>query len=187
MALSAEDKAGSRATHEVGGRIAMNINLVRQQISNLELRFPQLVEDAEAWALSIDSETSTFDVLRQIERRRQEAASMAGALASNIAEIELRQARFVEREKAMRDLGFKIMEIAGLKKAEFAEATYSIRNGQQKLVGGDNLNPENAVEEFQRIKYEFNREAIKEALKRGENVPGFSLSNAEPSLSIRTK
>lgn len=163
----------------------MNIDLVRQQIANLELHFPQLVEDAEAWALSIESETNAFDMLRQIERRRQEAASMAGAIASNIAELEIRQARFVEREKAMRALGFKIMEIAGLKKAEFAEATYSIRNGQPKLIG--DATPDTMPNAFVRTKLELDRTAIKEALQAGSIVPGFELSNSEPSLSIRTK
>lgn len=163
----------------------MNIDLVRQQIANLEMRFPQLIEDAEAWALSIDSETGTFDVLRQIERRRQEAASMADAIASNIAELEIRQARFIEREKAMRSLAFNVMEIAGLKKAEFAEATYSIRNGQQKLIG--DATPDMMPNAFVRTKLELDRTAIKEALQAGSIVPGFELSNAEPTLSIRTK
>lgn len=165
--------------------MTMRIDLVRQEIANLGFRFPQLVEDADAWAISIESETSTFDVLRQIERRRQEAAAFAGGLASNIAELEARQARFVEREKAMRDLAFRIMQIADIRTAEFAEATYSIRNGQQKLVG--DAHPANVHADFRRIKVELDRAAIKEALKAGTAVTGFELSNAEPTLSIRTK
>lgn len=163
----------------------LNPDIIRQQIANLGMRFPQLIEDAEAWALSIESETSTFDLLRQIEKRRQEAASMAGALASNIAEIEIRQARFVEREKAMRVLAFKIMEAAELRRAEFAEATYTIRNGQQKLVG--DLPLENIPSEFIRTKSELDRPLLKQALQAGRNITGFELSNAEPTLSIRTK
>ena len=163
----------------------LNPDIIRQQITNLGMQFPQLIEDADAWALSIESETSAFDLLRQIERRRQEAANMAGALASNIAEIEIRQARFVEREKAMRVLAFKIMSAADLRKAEFAEATYSIRNGQQKLIG--DTDAEQLPAALQRRKVEANREAIKEALKAGQTVTGFTLSNAEPQLSIRTK
>jgi len=163
----------------------LNPDIIRQQITNLGMQFPQLIEDADAWALSIESETSAFDLLRQIERRRQEAANMAGALASNIAEIEIRQARFVEREKAMRVLAFKIMSAADLRKAEFAEATYSIRNGQQKLIG--DTDAEQLPVALQRRKVEANREAIKEALKAGQTVTGFELSNAEPQLSIRTK
>lgn len=163
----------------------LRIDLVRQEIANLGFRFPQLVEDADAWAISIESETSTFDVLRQIERRRQEAAAFAGGLASNIAELELRKERFVEREKAMRSLAYRIMEIADLRKAEFAEATYSIRAGQQKLIG--DADPKAMPAKYCRVKYELDKEKIKEALKAGEAVTGFELSNAEPSLSIRTK
>lgn len=163
----------------------VRLDLIRQEIANLGHRFPQLVEDADAWAISIESETSTFDVLRQIERRRQEAAAMAGALASNIAEIEVRQARFVEREKAMRSLAFRIMEIADLRKAEFPEATYSVRAGQQKVIG--DADPRTMPAKYCRVKYELDKEKIKEALKAGQTVTGFELSNAEPSLSIRTK
>jgi hypothetical protein len=163
----------------------MRIDLVRQEIANLAFRFPQLADDPESWAISIESETGAFDVLRQIERRRQEAAAFAGGIAGTIAELEARQARFVEREKAMRALAFKVMEIAEIKKAEFAEATYSIRNGQQKVVG--DADPMTVPEKYCRVTYELDKAKIKEALKAGTIVTGFELSNAEPTLSIRTK
>jgi hypothetical protein len=164
----------------------MRIDLVRQEIANLAFRFPQLADDPESWAISIESETGAFDVLRQIERRRQEAAAFAGGIAGTIAELEARQARFVEREKAMRALAFRVMEIAEIKKAEFAEATYSIRNGQQKLIG--DVDPRHGVPaEYVRTTVEIDRAKIKEALKAGTVVTGFELSNAEPTLSIRTK
>lgn len=163
----------------------MNIDLIRQQIANLELRFPQLVEDAEAWALSIDSETDTFDVLRQIERRRQEAASMAGALASNIAEIELRQARFVEREKAMRALALAIMNTAQITKAELPEATLSITKPRERAV----ILPDYTAhpDYCHPPVYKPDMKKIKEALEGGEKLNWASLVMGEPSISIRTK
>jgi hypothetical protein len=97
----------------------------------------------------------------------------------------LRQERFERREKAMRAMEFKIMEAANIKKAELPEATLSIRNGQQKLIGEPDL--DFVPFEFIRVKREIDRNAIKEALKAGQTVTGFELSNAEPSLSIRTK
>lgn len=160
-------------------------NVIRQQIANLLLQWPELQEDEVLRADMVEGETEAFDFLRIIERERQEAAAMAGALAENIAQIGLRQERFERREKAMRVLAFKIMEAADLRKAELPEATYSIRNGQQKLVG--DIPADHVPEQYRRVKIEVDRAAIKDALKNGSVIPGFELSNAEPSLSVRTK
>jgi Gp157 protein len=160
-------------------------NHIRQQIANLLLQFPELEEDEVLRADMIEGETEAFDFLRMVERQRQDAASLAGAIASNIAELGLRQERFERREKSMRALMFKIMEAADIKKAELPEATLSIRNGQQKLVG--DAQPHEMPNEYVRTKLEIDRTAIKDTLKAGGIVPGFELSNAEPTLSIRTK
>lgn len=165
--------------------MTMNIVAIRQQIGNLLVSYPELAEDEILRADMIEAETEAHEFLRIIERKRQEAASMAGAIAENIAELGLRQERFERREKAMRAIAFKIMETADLKKLEMPEATYSVRNGQQKLVG--DANPEDMPHPYKRVKHELNRAAIKEALQEGIKVRGFELSNAEPSLTIRTK
>lgn len=160
-------------------------NIIRQQIANLLVSYPELAEDDVLRADMIEGETEAFEFLGMLERQRQEAAHMAGAIASNIAELGLRQERFERREKSMRALMFKVMEAGDIKKAELPVATLSIRNGQQKLVG--DAEPESVAEEFRRLKIELDRNAIKEALKAGQTITGFELSNAEPTLSIRTK
>jgi hypothetical protein len=165
--------------------VRLDPSIIRQQISNLLLQCPELQEDEVLRADMIEGETEAFDFLRIVERQRQEAASMAGAIASNIAELGLRQERFERREKAMRGLAFKVMEAADLRKAELPEATYSIRNGQQKLVG--DVPTDHVPEQYRRVKIEIDRAAIKDALKNGSVIPGFELSNAEPGLSVRTK
>lgn len=159
--------------------------VIRTQIDALLAQWPELAEDDVLRADMIEAETEAFEFLRIVERHRQEAAALAGALAGNIAELCLRQERFERREKAMRSLAFKVMEAGSLKKAELPEATYSIRVGQQKLIG--DADPSTLSADHTRTKIELNREAIKEDLKAGRAVTGFTLSNAEPSLSIRTK
>ena len=160
---------------------------VRQQIANLALTYPEIAEDEDAWALTVESETDVMDLLREIEKRRQAAAAFAGGIASNIAELGLRQERYERREKAMRELAFKIMNFADLKKAELPEATLSIRNGQQRLVSYANISSAELPDDLCRIVREIDKTKIKEALKAGQTVTGFELSNSEPSLSIRTK
>jgi hypothetical protein len=160
-------------------------NIIRQQIANLLISNPELAEDEILRADMIEGETEAFEFLRRVERERQSAASLAGAIASNVAELGIRQERFERREKSMRALMMKIMDAADIRKAELPEATLSIRNGQQKLVG--DAEPLSVGADFRRVKYELDRNAIKEALKAGAIVTGFTLSNAEPTLSIRTK
>lgn len=158
-------------------------DIITQQITALALQYPELKDDEDGWMLSVESETDVHDFLRQIERRRQEAAAFAGGIASNIAELELRQQRYENRERAMRSLAFKIMQVADIFKAELPEATMSIRPGTSKVI----ITNEEAIPDILcRIKREPDKTKLKEHLLNGP-IAGAILSNAEPTLSIRTK
>jgi len=157
--------------------------VIRQQIANLLLQWPELAEDDVLRADMIEGETDAIDFLRQVERKRQEAACMAGAIASNIAEQGLRQARYVRREQVMRELEFKVLQAADLKKAELPEATLSVRAGVPKVIVTDEVA---LPEQLFRVTRSPDKAAIKEWLAKGP-VPGAEMSNSEPVLSIRTK
>jgi hypothetical protein len=169
-----------------GKGIAMRLDpaIVQQQISNLLLQFPELQEDEQLRADMIEGETDAHEFLRVIERKRQDACVLANAIGNHIGELKLRLDRFERREEAMRALAFKIMNVADLKKLELPEATLSIRNGTQKVLI---TNEAHIPDDLCRIKREPNKTAIKDWLMAGNPVPGAELSNAEPSLSIRTK
>lgn len=159
-------------------------DLIRQCIANLLLAHPELFDDEEARALSIESETPAVDYLRSLEHRRREAETMAGALAEQIAQLELRQERFVRQEKACREIAFKIMNEGALSKLVMPEATYSIRAGQPRLI----IKDETAIpDNLCRIKREPDKTAIKTAMQNGYSPSWAELSNAEPSLSVRVK
>jgi len=162
----------------------LNPEIVKQQIDHLLLLYPELVEDEVLLADSLEGETDLYELLRQIERKRRETLTMTGALAAEIAQLEVRQGRFERREQAMRDLIFKLLERANMKKVELPEATFSIRQGTAKVLITDEAE---IPDSYCRIKREPNKLQIKEALNQGETVPGATLSNQEPSLSIRTK
>lgn len=157
---------------------------VRLQIDALILQFPELTEDDVLRADMIEAETDLHELLRMLERKRQEASSLAGALASNIAELGNRQGRFERREEAMRAAMFKIMQWADVRKAELPEATVSIRNGTQRVIITDEANLDDLLCRFKR---EPDKTKIKELLTTGSPVRGAELSNAEPTISIRTK
>lgn len=157
---------------------------VTSQITALKVLFPELADDDEAWALSIESETDVHELLRAAEDKRREAKGLIAGLDAILKELEERQGRFIRREQAMRDLQFRIMQAADLKKIELAEATLTIRNGTPRVLVLD----EAAIPDiFMRIKREPNKILLKEQLELGIEVPGCELSNAEQTLSIRTK
>lgn len=164
----------------------MNLDLyfVRQQIEVLRVQYGELEADEETWLLALESETNLHELLRHIERRRQSTTCMAGALAENIAQIELRQKRFEHREKMLRAAAFKLMEAAEVQKLEMAEATYSVRNGRRKvIITDDRMIPDILC----KITREPEKKRIGEMLKEGKEVRGAELSNAETYLTISTK
>lgn len=163
--------------------------VVRQQIENLKILHPELLEDDEAWLVSLESETKFEELLTQIVRRIEDTKALADGTAGRLDELNERKARLLHRMESLRDLLFKLMESAELNKLELAEATISVRKGQPKVIG--DADPKDLPDELCKISRDLNRTAIKDALKTGKEVPGFSLSNSlsnsHPSLSIRIK
>lgn len=164
----------------------MNLDptVLRQQIENLKLACPQAWEDGDDVLLAdmIEAQTSLREFLTVVVDRMRDAASMGGGIATRIAELELRQRRYEHRERAMRELAFKLMQAANVRKLELPEATLLIRNGSPHVIVTDEtlLEPK-----FIRTKTEVDKGAIRAALKNGERVNGAELSNSEPSLAVR--
>jgi nitrogen fixation/metabolism regulation signal transduction histidine kinase len=144
-----------------------------------------LAEDDEAWQMSLESETSINDFLTAIVRQIEDAKALVIGTKSRFEELDARKKRFEHRIEALRELAFKIMHTAEIAKAELPEATLSLRAGQQQLVG--DADPAALPDSFVKISRILDRAAIKDALKTGQIVPGFELSNSPPSLSIRIK
>jgi hypothetical protein len=163
----------------------INPLVVRQQIENLKVSHPELIEDDEAWLASLESETKFEELVTQLVRRIDDSKALAEGTAGRLTELQERKARLLHRMESLRNLLFKLMESAELAKLELPEATITIRKGQPQLVGY--AEPEMLPDRLCKISRDVDRTKVKEALKAGQTVPGFSLSNATPSLSIRIK
>jgi len=159
--------------------------IVRQQIANLKLSHPALAEDDEALQASIESETDLYDLLTAIVRRIEDAKALIFGTNDRIGELIARRERFEHRIDAMRELAFKVMQAAEVAKVELPDATLSLRAGTQQLVG--DADPALLPDSFCKVSRSLDRPAIKAALKTGQAVPGFQLSNSPPSLAIRIK
>jgi hypothetical protein len=159
-------------------------NTIRQQISNLLLQYPELQEDEVLRADMIEGETEAFDFLSVIVAKILDTDASVSGLDTIIDDLKARQDRMSRRHDSLRALAFKIMQAADLRKAELTAATLSVRQGNPRVI----LTDETLVPDaYCRIKKEPNKAAIKAALETGEHIPGATLSNAEPSLTVRIK
>lgn len=159
---------------------------VQQQIANLKLICPEAFDEGDEQLLidMLEAETDLKEFLTAVESRRQDAEHMGGGIATHIAELELRQRRYERREQAMRELEFKLLQLAAQRKVELAIATLSIRNSSPKvIITDDSLLPDILC----KITRAPDKKRIGEMLKAGEVVRGCELSNCEPTISIRTK
>lgn len=163
----------------------LNPQVVRQQIENLKVQFPDLIEDEESWLASLESETETDEFLTSLVRRIDDTKAMLIGTKDRRDELKAREDRFEQRIEALRGLAFKIMDAAELTKRELPDATLSIRKGQPQLIG--DADPESVDPEYRKVSVSLDRTKIKDALKTGQTVPGFTLSNSQPSLTIRIK
>ncbi len=159
--------------------------IVRRQIENLKLTNPDVFADEEAWALTLESETDFHALLTKIVRRIEDTKALVIGTKDRFEELKARKDRFEHRVDTLRELAFKIMSAAELSKVELPEATLSLRADQAQLVG--EADPTLLPDDLCKISRDLNRTAIKDALKAGQTVPGFQLSNSQPSLSIRIK
>lgn len=164
----------------------MKINLpeIRTQIEQLLLQWPELNDDEVLRADMLEGETGLQTALSGLERRRQEAVALSNSIEAWINQIKHRQARFDARDEAIREIMFKLLQVANLKKVELPEATLSIKLGSPKVMVTDAAAlPASMV----RIKAEPDKIRIREALQSGATITGAVLSNAEDILAIRTK
>lgn len=162
----------------------LDVDHIRQQISNLLLACPELAEDEVLRADMIEGETDANEFLRSLEQRRAESVCLAEAVQLQINALGERMKRFLNREHSCRQLMFRVMEAANLRKLELPEATLSIRPGVPKVI----ITIEELLPlEMWRFRKEPDKTKIKETIQGGTPVPGASLSNCEPVLSIRTK
>ena len=163
----------------------LNPEIVKLQVSNLRVLHPELLEDDEDWLLAIESETDFDKLLTQVIRAIDDVAALESGTAERLEMLKARKDRFAYRQHALRKLAFTMLDSAGLQKKELPEATLSIRKGQPQLIGDGDANA--LPDDLCKISREPDRTKIKAALKDGATVPGFQLSNSQPTITIRVK
>lgn len=163
----------------------MDINKTRNEIIILLREHPELQEDDILRADMIEGQTDAFDLVRLLLRQIRWARAHCTGIAELIKEYKLTLDRAEMHEPRIKKALMTIMDTAGLKKLPpFPEGTVFIAAGRPKVIITDEAQ---LPLQYIRVKEEPDREAIGEALRGGTEVPGATLSNSEPAITIRTK
>jgi hypothetical protein len=132
-------------------------------------------DDEEAFLDTLDGCADTTDAARRVLRWANEQEAQAEAMKDLAA-------TYSARAKVLMAL-FHFLEYLGVRSMQLPEATISIRQGTVSLTG--EADPAALPDDLVRIKREPDKAAIKAAIEAGRHVPGYSLSNGGPVLSVR--
>ncbi len=153
----------------------------------LALKFPELREDEQALADTLEGMTDLTDMLAELIRSSLDDKALVIALKQREADMRERRERFETRAQKKRDLVWTTMERAAIKQINMPDLTASLRTSKPKVVVHD----ESTVPSQFWIPQEPKLDRV-ELLRQlqshgGIAIPGVTLANAPPTLTVRTK
>lgn len=163
-----------------------DVALVRQHIDALRKAYPELAEDADLLASTIEGETDFDKVLEAVVEAKLDAkmTAEAGKLRRNI--LSDRISRFEAMESRMGDLALALMQAAGKAAHKLPQATVSVRPGSQSAHIED-LDAVAKLQGFTRTTVTPRLDEIRKALLAGADVPGARLQTGAATIAIYTK
>lgn len=162
--------------------LSYDVTVLEREFADLVATYPELAEDEELRADTIEGETDAYRVLGKIVAIERDANSMVLAIGERAKELAARKERYARRKDAMRALLLRLLKAADLNKVSLPEATVSVSKGRAGVeIADEALLPDNVV----KLKREPDKTAIKAALDAGEDVPGAMLREGQPSVTVR--
>lgn len=153
-------------------------------LSRLEASGDVDADEAAALAVLREEAPDVDAVLCRLLRAGDEAQTNVEAVSARVAALEGRKARFARQHAEYRRTVFAMLDALGLRKWKNAEFSVSITDGRPGVV----ITDEAALpDRFVRITKTPDKTAIGCALREGHEVPGATLQNSMPSLTVRTK
>lgn len=167
-------------------------DFIKQQIEALKVLYPELADDEALRVDVIDGETDAIKVIDRLLSAIAEKTGYAKGIALEMQNFVERIARYEHAIKGYKDGIKKIFGAMEVNKLERPLATMYWSKGQPKLLdtidGKFDLHSHaDLPEEFIVTSKELSKTLIRAALLAGEKVPGFTLSNSEPSFNLRNK
>lgn len=167
----------------MASRVSIDAELVRSRIEALKAAYPDLADDAELLASTIEGETDFDRVMDRLARGVVEADAFAEGAAEVQKQIMARRARFERSSKALRELAMDLMRTAEQRSVVTPTATFSVQAGRQSVIVDDiNKLPQG----FTKVEKIARATEIKKALEAGDDIDGAHLQPGPDYLTIRT-
>ncbi len=145
--------------------------------------YPDL--DDEALFDTLEGATNLKEAVGELIRSALSDEALEAGLKLRIDEMKERLARFQATAQSKRTFALQVMEETGLEKLVEPDFTVSVRAGPCSLVVVDE---QQIPEDYWRPQPpRLDRKAALDAIARGQQVPGATLSNARVVLSVRRK
>jgi hypothetical protein len=140
--------------------------------------------DETTLADTLEGATDLQGRIVNICRAAREADAQADVVAIMAKDMAARKKRHEARSDRLRSIALWAMQEADISKIAAPDLTIGISKGRTSVVISDPMLIPPHLVEYQPTP---NKTLIKAELETGEVVPGASLSNSGPSLSIRSK
>ncbi|RRY11378.1 hypothetical protein EGJ58_06865 [Brucella anthropi] len=162
--------------------LTYDVTVLEREFADLVAAYPELAEDEELRADTIEGETDAYRVLGKIIAIERDANTMLLAIGERAKDLAARKDRYTRRKDAMRALLLRLLKAANLNRVSLPEATVSIGKGRSGVeIVDESLLPDNVV----KLKREPDKTAIKAALDAGEDVPGAALRVGGETITVR--
>lgn len=155
----------------------------RRQREGLLEAFPELADDIDALADTLEGISMAPDLIAEFIRNAREDEANAEALASMLRDMADRKARFIARADRRRQAAMHVMAAIEIRKIEQPDFTCSIRSVPPRVeVYAEELLPDDAC----KIERRPDKAKLKDMLTQGP-VQGARLTNGSETLMVKFK
>jgi hypothetical protein len=162
-----------------------DIAQLRAQIEALIRAEPDMEQDATLRADMLDGETDIRGVLTRLVAAADYSKWLVDGINGDLGHMVARKQRHMRRVEGLRAMMLSVLQSADLKRFDLFKVTLLQRHQPQQIVG--EVDPDKLPDDLCRITREADRAAVRDALLHGRHLPGLSLSNSPPGLTIKGK
>jgi len=164
--------------------LAIDVAYTARAIDALLAAYPELMDDEELRAGTLEAETPMPELISKAVRMRQETMADIAGLDAYLEELGLRKARFQRKADALKGFVLRLMSTARLPSLVLPEATITVGKGRNTVSITDiDALPQGYFTTTRHA----DKAAIKRALEANEDVPGAALVTGENVLIVRQK
>lgn len=171
-------------TADTMGRRTSRLDPIKEAeaVARLKQSLGALADDEELLTNTIEGETSLMEAVEKIMTGIDDDQILVNGIKARESELKARRQRIEERIETRKAVIEQALTVAELRTLQCPGYTLTLADRAPKVEIAD----EAAIpSDYFKTEVKLDKAAVGKALKAGEVVPGASLSNAAPSLTIR--